>query len=182
MRGTVAVLLLGVLGLAGCKREDMYAQPKSVTWSDSEAFPQAMRMLHPVPHTEARDGPPQSAPQPVAITRTMLARGRDRFDIFCTPCHGRAGDGEGMVVRRSFPHPPQLWKPGLKEAKAAHFYDVITHGHGVMYSLAGRIPPADRWAIVAYVRALQRSQDSVVASLPPEERKRLAQASAEPVP
>ena len=172
------IMLLCAVVVAGCKREDMYTQPKNVTWSYDVAFPQALRMLRPVPGTVARNPPPQSAPQPPAITAALLARGEQRFDVDCEPCHDPTGDGDGMVVRRGFPHPPELFAPRLQAATAQHLYDVITRGHGVMYSFADRVSPADRWAIVAYIRALQRSQDSSVASLPAEQLQRLKNATA----
>jgi mono/diheme cytochrome c family protein len=183
MRPLVIALLLCATALAGCKREDMYTQPKNVTWSDSNAFPQALRMLRPVPGTVARNEPQQSAPQPPAITPVLLARGQNRFDIYCAPCHGRSADGHGMIVQRGFPLPPELFKASLQEAsKAQHFYDVITHGHGVMYSFAGQLSPSDRWAVAAYIRALQRSQNTTVASLPTQIQARLKIAAPEQVP
>ena len=113
--------------------------------------------------TVARDAPDQPAAQPAVITAALLERGRDRFDIFCSPCHGRAGDGEGMIVQRGFPAPPSVRRRRLAGAKATYLYDVITHGHGVMYSYADRVRSADRWAVIAYVRALQQSQDADAA-------------------
>jgi mono/diheme cytochrome c family protein len=89
----------------------------------------------------------------------LLARGQQRFDIYCAPCHSRAGDGDGMIARRGFPHPPSYHQPRLREAPDRHFYDVMTNGYGIMRSYADRVPPEDRWAIVAYVRALQLSQN-----------------------
>lgn len=177
MMRSLILLLVGVLALSGCKREDMYTQPKNVTWSESGAFPQAMRMLHPVAGTVARNAPAQSAPEPSHITAAMLARGQNRYDIYCAPCHARSGDGEGMVVERGFPKPPPLTAPRLVKAKASQFYDVITRGHGAMYGFAPRIAPADRWAIAAYIRALQLSQNADVASLPAEDQQ-LLQAAA----
>jgi mono/diheme cytochrome c family protein len=107
------------------------------------------------------------------MTMALLERGRERFNIFCSPCHGRAGDGEGIVAQRGFPHPPSYYKDELLEAPDQHFLDVIQNGYGVMYSYAARIPPADRWAIVAYIRALQQSQHAVVADLPEKLRQSL---------
>ena len=95
---------------------------------------------------------------PYPVTRALLERGRERFDIYCSPCHSPAGDGDGMVARRGFPHPPSYHSDHLRAAPDRHFYDVITLGYGVMHSYADRVAPPDRWAIVAYIRALQRSQ------------------------
>jgi mono/diheme cytochrome c family protein len=112
---------------------------------------------------------------PASITMALLARGQERFDIDCAPCHGRAGDGHGMIVERGFPQPPDLASPELRRAKAADLYDVITNGHGVMYGYASRMASPDRWAVIAYIRALQLGRDALVAALPAADRDRLAQ-------
>ena len=113
--------------------------------------------------------PPE--PQP---TRAVLARGQVVFNAMCTPCHGRLGDGNGMVVQRGFPHPPSFHTDRLRDAPDEHIYDVISRGYGLMYSYANRVAPADRWAVAAYIRALQLSQDAPVAELPEPMRSRLA--------
>ena len=105
-----------------------------------------------------------------AITSSLLARGRERFDVFCSPCHSIAGDGDGFVARRGFPHPPSYHTDRLREASDAHLYAVITHGYGAMYSYATRLPPDDRLAVVAYIRALQLSQHAPLAAVPPPQR------------
>jgi mono/diheme cytochrome c family protein len=110
---------------------------------------------------------------PVPLTSELLARGRERFDIYCSVCHGRSGTGEGMIVLRGFLRPPSFHDPRLRSAPGGHFYDVITQGYGVMYSYASRIEPADRWAIVAYIRALQLSQNTALTDLTPAEREKL---------
>ena len=102
-----------------------------------------------------------------------LARGRERYDIYCSPCHSIAGDGDGMVARRGFPHPPSYHSDKLRNAPDAHFYNVITNGYGVMYSYADRVEPRDRWAIIAYIRALQLSQNARIDDVPPEHRAEL---------
>ncbi len=165
--------LLGLLALAACKREDMYTQDKSYTWDRSNFFPKQQSMQKPVPGTVARAEVNLPVPQPSEINAAMLARGHERFDIFCAPCHGRSGDGQGMIVQRGFPQPPSFHSPRLRQAKAQLFYNTITNGHGVMYSYADRVPSADRWAVIAYIRALQISQDALVASLPAEDKARL---------
>src|SRR5207237_3561340 len=91
------------------------------------------------------------------LTRELLARGRERFDIFCAPCHGRVGDGGGIIVARGMPRPPSFHGDRLRGVTDQHIFDVMTNGYGVMYSSAARVAPRDRWAIVAYVRALQLS-------------------------
>ncbi|HXS52421.1 MAG TPA: cytochrome c [Usitatibacter sp.] len=103
---------------------------------------------------------------PYPITMQLLERGEDRFDAYCAPCHSRLGDGDGRVARRGFPHPPSYHIERLRNAPDRHFYDVITHGYGVMYPYADRVTPEDRWAIVAYIRALQLSQDAPREALP----------------
>ncbi|HSD00139.1 MAG TPA: cytochrome c [Casimicrobiaceae bacterium] len=108
------------------------------------------------------------------ITLPLLVRGRERFDIFCSPCHSIAGDGDGMVARRGFPHPPSFHSDRLREASDAHFYAVITEGYGVMHSYADRVPSSDRLAIVAYIRALQFSQQVPATQLAESDRARLS--------
>jgi hypothetical protein len=110
---------------------------------------------------------------PVPLTRGLLERGRGRFDIYCSPCHGRVGDGEGMIVKRGFRRPPSYHIQRLREAPDGHFFDVITHGIGDMASYADRVEPADRWAITAYIRALQLSQSAALGDVPSPERGRL---------
>src|SRR4029078_13618013 len=111
----------------------------------------------------------QSPAVHAAMTPEALARGRDRFDIFCSPCHSIAGDGDGMIARRGFPHPPSFHTDRLRNASDAHFYAVITNGYGVMHSYARRVPPSDRLAIIAYIRALQLSQHAPTALLDPKD-------------
>jgi len=116
---------------------------------------------------------------PVPVTEALLARGRERFEIYCSPCHGYGGRGDGMIVRRGFPPPPSYHTPRLRQAPSPHFYAVITHGYGAMYSYAARVAPADRWAIVAYIRALQLSEHTPVALLTPGDHKRLEATGSE---
>jgi mono/diheme cytochrome c family protein len=92
------------------------------------------------------------------MTLPLIERGRERFNINCAPCHGFAGDGDGMIVSRGFPQPPSYHIDRLRSAPDGHFYDVISNGYGVMYSYADRVEPRDRWAITAYIRALQRTR------------------------
>jgi mono/diheme cytochrome c family protein len=109
--------------------------------------------------------------QPPDVSEALLARGHERYEIFCSPCHGLDGYGDGMIVQRGFPKPPSYHSDRLRSAPAQHFFDVISNGYGVMYSYAARIPPADRWAIIAYVRALQLSQQTRLADVPDAREK-----------
>ncbi|MBI1898556.1 MAG: cytochrome c [Acidobacteria bacterium] len=110
---------------------------------------------------------------PMPVTRSLLERGRDRFNIFCTPCHGYTGRGNGMIVQRGLVGPKSFHLERLKSAPVGHFFEVITNGFGAMYSYAQRIPVQDRWAIVAYIRALQLSQGATLNDVPETERGRL---------
>jgi len=116
-----------------------------------------------------------SAP-PVPVTRDLLARGRERFDIFCSPCHGRLGDGDGVVVERGFRRPPSYHIDRLRTAPVGHFFDVMTNGFGAMASYASRVQTADRWAIAAYIRALQLSQHAALSDAPADVRRRLLES------
>ena len=110
---------------------------------------------------------------PFAIDEKVMARGQERFNIFCSPCHGRAGMGDGMIVRRGFRHPPTFHQDRLRTAPVGQLFDVITNGFGAMPDYATQIPPADRWAIVAYVRALQLSEHATMADVPADKRSEL---------
>jgi mono/diheme cytochrome c family protein len=183
------------LALAGCERamQDMYRQPRydrgeaSPLFADGKAdrpppagsVPMAASTLaftssgrqggEAAAQWEAADA--GTAPPPV--TMALLQRGQERYSIYCLPCHSPVGDGDGRVVRRGFPRPPNYHEERLRAAPDQHFFDVITHGYGVMHSYADRVPPQDRWAIVAYIRALQLSQHAEVAQMPPALRARL---------
>lgn len=104
--------------------------------------------------------------KPPEVSPALLERGRERFGIYCSPCHGLAGDGDGVIVAHGFPAPPSYHTDRLLAAPAQHFYDVITKGYGVMYSYHDRVQPHDRWAIAAYIRALQLSRRAKIAQVP----------------
>jgi hypothetical protein len=110
---------------------------------------------------------------PFPVTRQVLERGRARFNIYWSPCHDYTGSGRGMIVQRGFPPPPSYHIERLRLAPAGHFFEVMTSGYGAMYSYAGRISPDDRWAIVAYIRVLQRSQHATLDDVPAAERQQL---------
>jgi mono/diheme cytochrome c family protein len=110
------------------------------------------------------------------LTPDLLARGRERYEAFCGACHGRVGDGQGMIVKRGFPQPPSYHLDRLRNAPIGHFFDVITNGYGAMASYAAQVEPRDRWAIAAYIRALQLSQDAKPTDLPADEQRKLESA------
>lgn len=115
---------------------------------------------------------------PFPVTAAVVARGRERYEIACAPCHGRTGYGNGMVVQRGVRPPPSYHTDRLRQAPAGHVVDVIARGYGAMYSYADRVEPADRWAIAAYIRALQRSQNAAPADVPPAVLAELATTPA----
>jgi mono/diheme cytochrome c family protein len=117
---------------------------------------------------------------PFPITRDDLTRGQQRFNIYCSPCHGRLGDGQGLVVKRGFRAPPSYHIQRLKDAPVGHFFDVQTNGFGAMPSYASRVAPDDRWRIIAYIRALQLSQGATVADVPPDQKQNLEAAPQAP--
>jgi mono/diheme cytochrome c family protein len=156
---TRKLLILALLALGGC--DDMSVQPKQKTYSP-EVGPAQL-----APNTvEYQDKTVQAPP----VTLALLQRGQERFRIYCTPCHSELGDGHGMVVQRGFPPPPSYHIDRLRQAPPQYFYDTITDGHGAMYSYANRVQPADRWAIAAYITALQRSQNATIADVPPDQK------------
>ena len=143
-----AVALFAVLALlSGC--DDMTVQPKA------KAYSADARLVTPA-QDSVQWGDAALKPPPLSLA--LLQRGQQRFRIDCTPCHSELGDGHGMIVQRGFPAPPSYHSDRLRQAPTQHFYDVMTHGFGAMYSFAGRVSPRDRWAIAAYIRALQLSQ------------------------
>ncbi|WP_448206945.1 c-type cytochrome [Azospirillum sp. sgz302134] len=164
-----ALLILAVMALGAC--DNMADQPRDKTWRPANALPDR-KIWPPVPPagTVAREDVPRPAP---ALTPALLARGKERFEVYCTPCHGYLGEGDGMIVKRGFPAPPSFHIDRLRAAPTQHFYDVITQGWGVMYSYADRVDSDDRWAIAAYIRALQDSQRVAAASLPDPVREGL---------
>lgn len=154
----VFLLLAAPVAIGGCN--DMSVQPKQKVYS-----PLVGPAKVPSGTVEYDDKPAQAPP----VTLALLERGQERFRIYCTPCHSELGDGHGTVVQRGFPPPPSYHIDRLRRAPVQHFYDVITNGYGAMYPFADRVQPADRWAIAAYIRALQRSQHANVTDVPAKE-------------
>jgi mono/diheme cytochrome c family protein len=168
-RALCAASLLASALLLGC--DNMANQPKQMPYEIYRADATPPAPWREPAGTIARDWAPEPPPPPV--TAALLMRGRQRFDIYCAVCHGFTGYGDGMIVQRGFPAPPSYHIDRLRQAPNQHLYDVITNGWGVMFSYAQRVAPADRWAIVAYIRTLQASQDVPVARLTAAERAAL---------
>ena len=184
------VALLAATSLAGCNntlRLDMANQPRQNALSPSSLFADGRSERQLVENTVARGSieedtlfvPKESNAFPLPVTMELLQRGQERYNIFCTPCHGMQGDGLGMVAMRGMKHPPSYHQDRLRQEPNGYIYDVITNGFGAMYGYSAQIPPRDRWAIIAYVRALQLSRNAHVADLPADLRQKLmAQGAA----
>jgi mono/diheme cytochrome c family protein len=182
--------LIVVTSLTGAAcRQDMHDQPKYVPLRESTFFTDARSARPFVAGTVARGqlnedvllhtGKLNGADAtvfPFPIDAKVMARGRERYDIFCSPCHGRTGQGDGMIVRRGYRRPPTLHQDRLRDAPVGHFYDVITNGFGAMPDYAAQTRAADRWAIIAYMRALQLSEHAAVTDVPADRRGSLDQA------
>jgi mono/diheme cytochrome c family protein len=153
-------LVLAAIFVGGCHQNlTMSDQKKLAEWERSSAFRNGKVLQPPPAGSVSREAATANVlTQRPPMTLALVRRGQQRFNIFCSECHGYTGDADGMVVQRGFPRPPSFHDPRLVAAPDEHFVDVITNGHGIMYSYADRVPPADRWAIAAYIRALQRSQ------------------------
>ncbi|MCJ2136302.1 cytochrome c [Methylobacterium sp. J-026] len=173
MRRALPLAFLALAPLSACGDADMADQARAKTWDRNPFFPRAITMRQPVAGTVPRNDPARPAPQPETVSRDLLDRGRQRYAVFCTPCHGQDGRGQGMIVARGFPQAGNLAAEPVTRASAAELYDAISNGRRAMFGMAQMIPSADRWAIVAYVRALQLSQDAPVTSLPEPDRARL---------
>lgn len=165
IRAMAALCLCLLVG--GCDDPFMINQPKQNAFRSAKVGPG----LVPANTVEWRSQPEQAPP----LTLALIERGQERFRSFCTPCHSELGDGQGMVVQRGFSPPPSYHEARLRDTPTRHFYDVITHGYGAMYAFDYRVPPQDRWAIAAYIRALQRSTAGTVDDLSPEQRVTLQQ-------
>ena len=188
-----AALLAGAalcaMALNGCDeaiRQDMANQPKNRPESPSDFFADGRSVRPLIENTVARGAiandvynvPKDFAgfPPAVKVNEKLLRRGEDRYKIFCTPCHGLQGDGQGMIAMRGMKRPPSYHIDRMRQAPNGYFYDVITNGFGAMYGYSERISPADRWAIISYVRALQLSRNIKAADLPPDLRRKLNEA------
>jgi hypothetical protein len=190
----LASLAAAALLLAGC-RLDMHVQPKYLPYEPTDFFADGRSERQPVPGTVARgqlrldelmftgrENGVVADKFPFPITKADLDRGRERYNVYCTPCHDYTGSGRGMIVQRGFPQPPSYHIQRLRDAPAGHFFEVITNGFGAMYSYAARVEPADRWRIAAYIRVLQLSRNAKIGDVPESDRARLSHQSAEQMP
>lgn len=179
--------------LAGC-RQDMHNQPKYKPLRETVYYPDLRSARPIVAGTVARGqlrsevgfytglGPNEQpvTTLPFPLTRQVLERGRDRFDIYCAPCHSVLGDGNGMIVQRGYLRPPSLHDERLRRAPLGHFVDVMTNGIGGMPDYSEQVSPEDRWNIAAYIRALQLSQNAAMADVPDDQRSNLGQPLVSP--
>jgi mono/diheme cytochrome c family protein len=186
-----AALAAACLALIGC-RQDMHNGPRYRPLRPSEFFTDGSSARMPVANTVSRDPLADSDELlytgkingvlanefPMPVTAAVLARGQERYNIFCSPCHGRTGRGDGMIVQRGMRQPPSFMEDRLRNAPAGYFFDVMTHGFGAMQDYAAQIPVEDRWAIVAYERALQFSQHAAVGDVPDGRRGDLDRPAA----
>ena len=180
----VAALCLLVFWFAGCGgtlRQDMANQPRQNPLSPAEFFPDDRSARPLLDNTVVRGSvaeddlfiPKESNAFPLPLTQDLLERGKDRYTIFCSPCHGLQGDGMGMVTLRGMKHPPSYHQERLRNVPSGYLFDVITNGFGAMNGYSAQLAPRDRWAIVAYVRALQVSRNAHVADLPANLKEKL---------
>jgi Cytochrome C oxidase, cbb3-type, subunit III len=181
-----AALVFSLCGivLTGCGyslRQDMANQPRQNPLSPTSFFSDD-RSERPLSENTVARGeiendalfvPKDSNAFPLPLTRDLLQRGQERYGIFCAPCHGIQGDGQGMIAVRGMKHPPSYHQERLRLEPNGYIYDVVTNGFGAMYGYSAQISQRDRWAIIAYVRALQLSRNASVSDLPPELRERL---------
>ena len=178
-----------LLTLAAC-RQDMHDQPKYRGLRSSDFFADGQSARPLVANTVARghlnedtllttgkDGQNDATVFPFPVTDAVMARGHERYDIYCSPCHGRTGNGDGMVVRRGYRRPPAFAEERLRNAPIGHFFDVMTNGFGAMPDYQAQIPVADRWAIAAYVRALQTSMYAPLADVPAADRDKISETA-----
>jgi mono/diheme cytochrome c family protein len=185
----LAAAFLCSLGLSGCGytlRQDMANQPRQNPLSPASIFQDGRSERPIVDNTVARGvveedalfTPKDSNAFPLPLTQELLARGQDRYNIFCSPCHGLQGDGQGMVTMRGMKHPPTYHQDRVRNEPNGYFFDVITNGFGAMNGYSAQLTPHDRWAIVAYVRALQLSRNAHAGELPANLREKLMAGGA----
>jgi mono/diheme cytochrome c family protein len=190
----LAAACAALAGAAAC-RQDMHDAPRFKPLQENPFYEDG-RASRPIPagtvargflkdddvfYTGMQNGAPvEKIPMP--LTDAVVQRGQERYNIYCSPCHGVAGDGDGMIVKRGYKRPTSYHDPRLRNERAGYFFDVMTRGFGQMPDYAAQVAPKDRWAIVAYIRALQLSQHASVGDLNPEEKARLDRGETGPVP
>ena len=190
--GSAIRLLLAasvLLVISGC-RQDMHNQPKYVPYRSSEFFQDGLserqQLVNTVARGELREdaylytgkvGTKEGDRFPFPITQAVMERGRERYDIYCSPCHSRVGDGNGMIVKRGYRQAANFHDQKYATQAVGHYYDVISHGSGAMPDYAAQIEPADRWAIAAYIRALQYAQNGTMADVPADQRGQMKDQS-----
>lgn len=158
-------LLLAVLALGAC-RDDLERQPKLSNYEPTTLWDDGAAARPFVEGTVARGMPdPDALLDAPEVDLALLQRGQERYEINCSPCHGLTGEADGRVVQRGFPPPPSFLSARLREAKASHFVEVITEGYGIMYAYNDRVSVEDRWAIAAYIRALQAASPKVAEGM-----------------
>lgn len=175
---SLTALSLALVTLAGC-RQDMHNQPKYRPLRESDFFADRRSARPVVDGTVSRGDLQQDSyyytgkvnglpgnEMPMPVTRELLDRGEERYNIYCAPCHSKLGDGNGMIVQRGFKQPPSYHIDRLRQAPVGHFFDVITNGFGAMSEYKSQVSVNDRWAIAAYIRALQLSQNATRADVP----------------
>ena len=189
------LLIAVVMGMLGGCRQEMYDQPKYKPLAESNFFADH-RTSRPIPegtvargwleadsrYYEGKVGDQLVSTLPMRLTRELLDRGQERYNIFCSPCHDRTGSGRGMVVRRGYQPPPSFHIERLRDAPVGHFFEVSTHGLGAMPDYAAQIPVEDRWAIAAYIKALQLSEWAPLADVPSDKRSALSSPKPAPAP
>jgi mono/diheme cytochrome c family protein len=156
------------LALCGCTDQSMTKQPRYGPNGPAPVFANGSAAQTPPDGAVAEDAEAyaQASATPPPVDLALLRRGKERFEIFCSPCHGFEGDGDGAIVRRGFPRPPSYYDAALMGAPGRLFFDTITNGFGAMYAYGSRIPPHDRWAITVYIRALQQSRSTKLVEAP----------------
>lgn len=187
----VVFFMASLMVFPSCRR-DLADQQHHEPMEASSVFPDGSASRTPPEHTLARGQLHEDAlfyhgkmradyasVFPAPVTRAQLERGRERYDIFCSVCHGSAGMGDGIIVQRGFRPPPSLHLDRLRDAPPGYLFEVITHGRGLMYPYGSRVDAADRWAIIAYIRALQLSRHATLADLNAEQRKKLEDGAHE---
>ena len=195
-RGAMAAVLLSAALVSGC-RQDMHDTPRYEALEESDFFADK-RAMRPIPegvvargnlreddvfYTGKVDGEPVHAlPAQVTVDKALLDRGQSRFNIYCAPCHSPLGDGNGTIVQRGYKRPTSFHDARLKGVGVGYFYDVITNGFGQMPDYSAQVTPADRWAIAAYIRALQLSQGATVDDVPADQRGALEGNAASATP